>query len=121
MSVRLSELNLRHVDPSRLLFESRHPALPRAGIPEWYKNASSGGLRFFPWLRGTVLATLDTKAEKGAYFVAVSVLGLYMTDKQAQAQTREPTSEVDSSTLDDASEEERVEFSRRVLNDLLPF
>jgi hypothetical protein len=123
MTARLPDLTLRHVDPARLMFESRHPAFPQDEVPpEWYQQASQGGLRFFPWLRGTVLATLETKAEKPPYFVVVSVFGLYMNDEQVSDQSPPvPGAEADSSTLDEASEEERTEFSLRVLNDLYPF
>jgi hypothetical protein len=120
MSGKLSDLTLRHVDPSRLTFENRHPQFRRER-PEWFESTSAGGIRVAPWWRGTVLATIETKAEKDAYFVVVEVIGLYMTDEQAAAQEAEPSSELDDSTLTDASDEELKAFTHRIVYDLYPF
>lgn len=122
MSTRLSEVSLRHVDPAKLLFQARHPAFPaNVETPEWYENAKDGGVNLAPWLRGTVLAVMETKFQRDAYFIVVSVMGLYMSDEQAAAQQAEFSNQVDSSTLDEASEQEQLEFAERVVADLFPF
>lgn len=122
MTAKLRDMTLRHVDPSKLMFQQRHPAFPEAvPPPDWFENANPGGLRFSPWWRGTVLARLETRAAKDAYFVVVEVFGLYMTDEQDEAQGSDSSFEVDSSTLDEATPEERREFEMRVVNDLFPF
>lgn len=122
MTTKLQDLHLRHVDPSKLLFQHRHPAFPDAvPAPEWFEAAGVGTLRFSPWWRGTVIARLETKAKKDAYFVVVEVFGLYMTDEQAAEQSKAPSGEIDPSTLNDASPEETEEFALRALDDLYPF
>lgn len=122
MTTRLSEMTLRHVDPAKLLFQARHPAFPdNVATPEWYETASSGGISLAPWLHGTVLATMQAKFTKSEYFTVVAVMGLYMSDEQSAAQEAEFSNEVDSTTLDEATEEERLDFSERVVGDLFPF
>jgi hypothetical protein len=123
MTARLQDMTLRHADPAKLMFQARHPAFPQdLETPEWYENASSGGVNLAPWLNGTVLAKMEAKFEKGAYFTVVSVMGVYVSDEQAEAAEKaELNNQVDSSTLDEATEEERIEFSKRVVEDLFPF
>jgi hypothetical protein len=120
MTAKLSELSLRHVDPSRLLFQQRHPAFPR-DAPEWYEKANRGGIAFAPWLGGTVLATMEAKAERDAYFVVVGVMGYYTSDAQQTAMDEKSITGVDNSTLAEASEDEMRLFSERVIDDLYPF
>jgi hypothetical protein len=122
MTARLADLTLRHVDPAKLMFQARHPAFPRdVPAPEWFERAKTGGVVLAPWLQGTVLATMETKFQKDAYFTVVTVMGLYMSDEQAAAQDSEFSNQVDSSTLDEAPEDERREFTLRVVDDLFPF
>jgi hypothetical protein len=123
MTARLSDLQLRHADPAKLLFQVRHPAfLEESETPEWYESASTGGVILRPWLNGTVLARMESKFEKATYFTVVSVMGFYMSDEQAAAMvTPAPGTEVDASTLEEASEEDRLEFSKRLAGDLFPF
>ncbi len=122
MTAKLREMELHHVDPVRLLFQSRHPGLSGySAEPEWFTNARNGGIVLAPWLRGSVLATMEAKFVKDAYFVVVSVMGLYMTDEQASAQAQEFSNEVDGSTLDEAPDEDRQEFLLKVVDDLFPF
>jgi hypothetical protein len=111
MTNQLGELTLRHVDPSKLLFLQRHPAFP-VEEPDWYTNASSGGLGFTSWLRGTVLATMEMRVEKPAYYAVVSVLGLFGSDEQERAQAKEFSSEID---------EEMAAFAKKAVNQLYPF
>lgn len=121
MTARLSELTLRHVDPTDMLFQLRHPAFPIEKTPDWYENQNPGGISFVPWIRGTVLARMHTKFEKPAFFVAVAVLGLYSNDEQESAQNEELSGAIDSSTLDEATRDELREFGRRASDDLYPF
>lgn len=116
MRVPLNQLTLRHVDPSRMLFEARHRI--ESDVPDWYEKSSTGGISFNAWLNGAVLATMETKAERKQYYVVVAVTGLYMSDEQGSA---EMLSEIDESTLREATEEERHEFANRVVDDLYPF
>jgi hypothetical protein len=117
---KLSDLTLRHVDPSKLLFAQRHPVF-HLTVPDWYEQTTPGGVTLYPWLRGTVLANMETKAEKGAYFVAVGVLGLYVSDQLEEAQQEQFNGEVDKSTLAEATDKEKQTFSLRVVDDLFPF
>lgn len=121
MTPRLSELTLRHVDPADLMFQMRHPAFPPPQRPAWFEEQNDGGISFAPWLRGTVLVKMHTKFEKPAFFVAVSVLGLYTNDEQESVQAEKFSGEVDSSTLDAASPDELREFGQRASDDLYPF
>jgi hypothetical protein len=120
MTARLSDLTLRHVDPGKLMFQARHPGFPEdRETPDWYANANSGAVNLAPWLNGTVLAKMQSKFQKDAYFTVVSVMGLYMTDEQADV--TQPANQVDASTLEEASEDERFVFIQRVVVDLFPF
>ncbi|WP_373234888.1 hypothetical protein [Mycobacterium marinum] len=123
MSTRLSDLELRHVDPTQLLFQVRHPAFP-VEVPAWYQEGDAGGgIALAPWLQGTVLATMHVMAERPAYFARVEVMALYMSDEQVAAEKAESSKgkEVDDSTLSEASEDELQSFVQRVTDDLYPF
>ncbi|MFB1299079.1 hypothetical protein ACAG24_026590 [Mycobacterium sp. pW049] len=117
---KLDALTLRHVDPSQLLFQLRHPAFS-VERPEWLATDRSGGIAFAPWIGGTVLATMHAQAERDAYFARVSVLGLYMSEEQEAAQEAGAKAEVDDSTLAGASVDELKIFAQRVSDDLYPF
>ncbi|MGO9228554.1 MAG: hypothetical protein ACLQKA_04990 [Bryobacteraceae bacterium] len=122
MTARLEDMTLRHVDPAQLLFQQRHPAFPTAvAEPAWYTNAAPGAVNLAPWVRGTVLAAMHAKVEKGAYFAVVAVLGLYATDEQATDQEAEFSGVVDEQPLKGATPEETLAFQRRVVEDLYPF
>lgn len=118
---RLAELTLRHVDPTDLMFQLRHPAFPMGSRPAWFDEQTSGGITFAPWLRGTVLVRMHTKFEKPAFFVSVAVLGLYTDDDMESAQDEKFSGEVDSSTLDEATPDELRAFGQRASDDLYPF
>ena len=62
------------------------------------------------------------EVRKATYFTVVSVMGFYMSDEQAAAMvTPAPGTEVDASTLEKASKENRLVFSKRLAGDLFPF
>ena len=122
MTARLQDMTLRHVDPSQLLFQQRHPAFPKAvAEPAWYTDAPPGTVNLAPWLRGSVLAVMTAKAHKDAYFAVVGVIGLYMTDEQATAQEAEFSGAIDDQPLKEATLEDTLAFQRRVADDLYPF
>ncbi|QBJ97507.1 hypothetical protein ERC79_17340 [Rhodococcus sp. ABRD24] len=115
MTPRLTELSLRHVDPSKLLLERDGQSVEP---PTWFDGLSEGGVSAQGWIDGTVLVTLETKFHRpGIMYVAVAVTGMYANDEQM---SRGRQGEPDSSTLDAASDEERVEFIQSALTDLYP-
>jgi hypothetical protein len=121
MTAQLADMTLRLVNPSRLLFQQRHPALPDTKTPpDWYTKAGKGGVGFAPWIRGSVLAVMETKAERPAYFAVVAVVGLYMTDEQAAVRDSERKA-IDDSPLQESTQEQLAEFAQRVMDDLHPF
>lgn len=117
---KLGELTLRHVDPTELLFQLRHPALSKQK-PSWYNDTDPAGLAFTAWQGGAVLALMHAQAEKPAYFVRVVVLGLFMSDEQVAAQAAKRTTDVDESILKGVSDDEMQAFIERVATDLYPF
>ena len=120
MTTHISDLTLRHVDPSKLLFQQRHPAFP-VEEPDWYTNASPGGLSFTSWLRGTVPATMEMRVKKDAYYAVVSVLGLFGSDEQERQQADKFSNQIDDTILSEASDEEMAAFVRMAVVELYPF
>jgi hypothetical protein len=116
MTAQLQELTLRHVDPAKLLLERDYPQ--NDAPPAWYGGLSEGSATVRGWTNGSVLATLETRFHRpGVMYVGVAVTGLYANDEQA-AQGHE--GDVDSSTLDAATDEEKSAFMEQALFDLYP-
>lgn len=115
MSPKLTELSLRHIDPSKLLLERDEQS---GAPPPWFKEMGDGSASVRGWINGTVMATLEARFHRPSImYVGVAVTGMYATDKQ-MSQGRE--GDPDSSTLDAASDTEKVEFVQRALSDLYP-
>lgn len=115
MTAKLKALQLRHVDPSKLLLERDYPD---DEPPLWFDELAEGSVSARGWINGTVLVTLETRFHReNIMYVGVAVTGMYATDEQMD---RERASEIDTSTVDDATEEERKQFIQRALEDLYP-
>ena len=117
MTAKLSELQLRHVDASKLLLERTDMGPDPSAVPEWFENAADGRFGCLGWYNGAVLATIETKYRHKLYVAAVAVSGLFANDEQMAG----PGKEKDDSTLLEATDEEIEEFSHRAVGDIYPF
>lgn len=116
MIVRLKDLSLRHIDPTKLLLERDYPESDSP--PAWFEEITEGSASARGWINGTVMATLETRFHRpNVMYVGVAVTGMYATDEQMG---RKRATEVDTSTIDNATEDERREFIQRALIDLYP-
>ncbi|KXF57188.1 hypothetical protein AXA44_30865 [Rhodococcus sp. SC4] len=116
MTAQLTALTLRHVDPAKLLLERDYPQ--NDSPPSWYEGMSEGSATVRGWTNGSVLATLETRFHRpDLMYVGVAVTGLYANDEQA-AQGHQ--GDVDSSTLDEATDDEKSVFIEKALIDLYP-
>ncbi|KXX57902.1 hypothetical protein [Rhodococcus sp. LB1] len=106
MTPKLAELSLRHIDPSKLLLERDEQT---GAPPAWFKEMGEGG---------AVLVTLETRFHRAnIMYVGVAVTGMYANDEQmGMGRQGEP----DSSTLDAASDDEKLTFIQGALADLYP-
>jgi hypothetical protein len=115
---KLVELELRHVDASKLLLQRIDiDADPDGALPEWYESASTGQFSCVGWYNGAVLATLEAKAKRNLYVAVVAVSGLFANDDQVAGKSKEK----DDSVLANATEEEMSEFGHRAVMDIYPF
>ncbi|MCJ0906097.1 hypothetical protein [Rhodococcus sp. ARC_M6] len=118
-SPHLTDLTLRHVDPSKLLFEHLNPADPE-WRPSWFGLINESGLALTGWINGTVKATIEAGYLRQSCVVAVAITGFYGTDEQIGAPNSD-TVEVDDSVLSGATDDERLEFSTRAIRELYPY
>lgn len=115
MTPSLSELNLRHVDPAKLLLQRTDFT---GEVPDWFEEASAGSFHCLGWYSGAVLATLETKYQHKFYVAVIAVSGLFATDEQIQAPAPK---EKDDSVLAAATPDEMRSFAERAVEDLYPF
>jgi hypothetical protein len=64
---------------------------------------------------------MEMKVERPAYYAVVAMLALFSSDEQNRAQDAEPSSEVDETTLAEASSGQLAEFARRSAREIYPF
>ncbi|SNT50230.1 hypothetical protein [Rhodococcoides kyotonense] len=116
MTVKLAALALRHIDPVKLLLERDYPHVDSS--PSWYEEMSEGSATVRGWTNGTVLATLETRFHRpDLMYVGVAVTGLYANEQQVEQGNQ---GDLDSSTLDEATDEEKSAFIEAALIDLYP-
>lgn len=116
MITKLAALTLRHIDPAKLLLERHYPE--NDSPPAWYEEMSEGSATVRGWTNGTVRATLETRFHRpNLMYVGVAVTGLYANDEQAEQGNQ---GDMDSSTLDEATDDEKSAFVEAALIDLYP-
>lgn len=117
----LADLRLRHLDPSKLLFEHLDPSAPD-WRPSWFAGISAGGLNLAGWINGTVRVTLEAGYVRDRCAVAVAITGFYATDEQLEMEMpKRETVEADGSLIAAATESEKREFSTLAMRDLYPY
>jgi len=117
----LADLRLRHLDPSKLLFEHLDASDPD-WRPSWFAGISAGGLNLTGWINGTVKVTIEAGYVRDRCAVAVAITGFYATDEQLAMEVPSgDTVEADGSMIAGAAESERREFSALAMRDLYPY
>ncbi|HEY5853293.1 MAG TPA: hypothetical protein VIW24_04350 [Aldersonia sp.] len=117
----MTDLTLRHVDPSKLLFEHLDASYPDR-IPSWFEEVNEGGVSFVGWINGTVKATIEARYLRPRCVVAVAITGFYASEDQVNTPVpKADVIEADDFVIANASEEEKNVFARRALRDMYPY
>jgi hypothetical protein len=118
--LRLADLALRNVDPTKLLFEHLDPT-DETWRPRWFEDAKNG-IGLGAWTDGTISATVEARFVHHDAAVAVAITGYYTAGEQpADDISADTVVTLDNSLFSQTPDAERDQFAIRAVRELYPY